>query len=271
MTATSESSCCWISRRRAAAAAVVSAAARCFRACSVLAHDRISAIVIVSCGGGEATPMSGATSSRARASASGSRILSPARRTESRRATGTRVARNASSRAVEWQATSVAPSRQAPGRCRAVSVVMRELLGCDRRDSNPHGLPHRILSPARLPVPPRSRDRLASTYVLLRRRGSVQLCRNCAVAPLNPRRYVLRILNVVALERGPTSPAAQVHDLPLRHVRPPVAGRAPAQIVGNRRHLPELARLSIAHRPGEARPLARRFPGAPVVLERLAA
>src|SRR5690349_23321505 len=27
---------------------------------------------------------------------------------------------------------------------------------CDRRDSNPHGLPHRILSPARLPVPPRS-------------------------------------------------------------------------------------------------------------------
>src|SRR5438128_8869611 len=29
--------------------------------------------------------------------------------------------------------------------------------GCDRRDSNPHGLPHRILSPARLPVPPRSR------------------------------------------------------------------------------------------------------------------
>src|SRR2546421_11538298 len=30
---------------------------------------------------------------------------------------------------------------------------------CDRRDSNPHGLPHRILSPARLPVPPRSRPR----------------------------------------------------------------------------------------------------------------
>src|SRR6185437_359847 len=28
---------------------------------------------------------------------------------------------------------------------------------CERRDSNPHGLPHRILSPARLPVPPRSR------------------------------------------------------------------------------------------------------------------
>jgi hypothetical protein len=28
---------------------------------------------------------------------------------------------------------------------------------CERRDSNPHGLPHRILSPARLPVPPLSR------------------------------------------------------------------------------------------------------------------
>src|SRR6266699_1526404 len=27
---------------------------------------------------------------------------------------------------------------------------------CERRDSNPHGLPHRILSPARLPVPPLS-------------------------------------------------------------------------------------------------------------------
>ena len=28
---------------------------------------------------------------------------------------------------------------------------------CERGDSNPHGLPHRILSPARLPVPPLSR------------------------------------------------------------------------------------------------------------------
>src|SRR2546426_64872 len=128
---------------------------------------------------------------------------------------------------------------------------------CDRRDSNPHGLPHRILSPARLPVPPRSRDCPASTYVLLTRRGSVGLCRSCAVAPLNPRRHVLGVLNVVTLERGPTLPAAQVHDLPLRHVRPPVAGRAPAEIVGNRRHLPELARLGIPHRPGEARPLGR--------------
>src|SRR5437899_10167526 len=88
--------------------------------------------------------------------------------------------------------------------------------GCDRRDSNPHGLPHRILSPARLPVPPRSRDCPASTYVLLTRRGSVRLCRNCAVAPLNPGRHILGVLNVVALERGPTLPAAQVHDLPLR-------------------------------------------------------
>ena len=35
-------------------------------------------------------------------------------------------------------------------------AVAREAGRCDRRDSNPHGLPHRILSPARLPVPPRS-------------------------------------------------------------------------------------------------------------------
>ena len=30
---------------------------------------------------------------------------------------------------------------------------------CERRESNPHGLPHRILSPARLPVPPLARGR----------------------------------------------------------------------------------------------------------------
>src|SRR5207237_7188223 len=35
---------------------------------------------------------------------------------------------------------------------RSIGGVVR----CDRRDSNPHGLPHRILRPARLPVPPRS-------------------------------------------------------------------------------------------------------------------
>src|SRR5690348_16354253 len=28
---------------------------------------------------------------------------------------------------------------------------------CERRDSNPHGLPHWLLRPARLPVPPLSR------------------------------------------------------------------------------------------------------------------
>src|SRR2546425_2861143 len=44
--------------------------------------------------------------------------------------------------------------------------------GCDRRDSNPHGLPHRILSPARLPVPPRSRDCCASTYAVGHRRDT---------------------------------------------------------------------------------------------------
>src|SRR5690606_1071477 len=29
---------------------------------------------------------------------------------------------------------------------------------CERRDSNSHGLPHRILNPARLPIPPLSRE-----------------------------------------------------------------------------------------------------------------
>src|SRR2546427_5944493 len=35
---------------------------------------------------------------------------------------------------------------------------------CERRDSNPHGLPHRILSPARLPVPDRKSTRLNSSH-----------------------------------------------------------------------------------------------------------
>src|SRR5881398_480122 len=52
---------------------------------------------------------------------------------------------------------------------------------CDRRDSNPHGLPHRILSPARLPVPPRSRRSCASTYVVWLSLGSLGLCRCFAV------------------------------------------------------------------------------------------
>src|SRR2546422_11348857 len=55
---------------------------------------------------------------------------------------------------------------------------------CDRRDSNPHGLPHRILSPARLPVPPRSRDCCASTYAVGRWRDT-GVC--AATVPLNRR------------------------------------------------------------------------------------
>src|SRR5881398_2480908 len=73
---------------------------------------------------------------------------------------------------------------------RTVGAFMDGGERCDRRDSNPHGLPHRILSPARLPVPPRSRDCPASTYVLLTRRVSVGLCRWCAVAPRrSPQEY----------------------------------------------------------------------------------
>src|SRR5262245_27936995 len=35
----------------------------------------------------------------------------------------------------------------------------RVVFECERRDSNPHGLPHWILSPARLPIPPLPLDR----------------------------------------------------------------------------------------------------------------
>src|SRR2546425_11245184 len=81
------------------------------------------------------------------------------------------------------------PSASGVPRFEPSGELPRVATRCDRRDSNPHGLPHRILSPARLPVPPRSRDCPASTYVLLGRRGSIRLCRNCAVAPLNPGRH----------------------------------------------------------------------------------
>src|SRR6266568_2886576 len=61
---------------------------------------------------------------------------------------------------------------------------LHTLQRCDRRDSNPHGLPHRILSPARLPVPPRSRDCCASTYAVGRWRDT-GVC--AATVPLNRR------------------------------------------------------------------------------------
>ena len=55
---------------------------------------------------------------------------------------------------------SVATPRTAEGRqLRGIRSPSRELKAiiCERRDSNPHGLPHWILSPARLPIPPLSR------------------------------------------------------------------------------------------------------------------
>src|SRR6266849_8315475 len=45
-------------------------------------------------------------------------------------------------------------------RCASVRLVFagpRLAVRCDRRDSNPHGLPHQLLRLARLPIPPRSR------------------------------------------------------------------------------------------------------------------
>src|SRR6185437_4434402 len=49
--------------------------------------------------------------------------------------------------------------RQALLRVRAdCAVPGRSAPWCERRDSNPHGLPHWNLNPARLPVPPLSPD-----------------------------------------------------------------------------------------------------------------
>ncbi len=66
-----------------------------------------------------------------------------------------------------WKATGRPPSARriarwssaSPRRWSRSSGTIRsrpERGWCERRDSNPHGLPHRILSPARLPVPPLS-------------------------------------------------------------------------------------------------------------------
>src|SRR6058998_618636 len=96
---------------RARSAASAAASTWAFRACSAWAHARMSVIVMVSCGAFRAKPLSAATCSSSRASANGSRTLSAALRTESKRITGTRVARKAFSR--ERHPTTVAPSRHA--------------------------------------------------------------------------------------------------------------------------------------------------------------
>jgi hypothetical protein len=95
---------------------------------------------------------------------------------------------------------------------------------CDRRDSNPHGLPHRILSPARLPVPPRSRGSTKSNAA----RGSAPL--QVVLVPRN-------LEDVVAL--GARQVAGKVGDWRARVTRrahgvacPPFRGhvhRAPGQ------------------------------------------
>src|SRR5437879_9811203 len=71
----------------------------------------MSVIVMVSCGAFRANALSAATCSSSRASASGSRTLSALLRTESKRATGTRVARKLFSR--DRHPATSAPSRQA--------------------------------------------------------------------------------------------------------------------------------------------------------------
>src|SRR5262249_51949008 len=40
----------------------------------------------------------------------------------------------------------------------AIFLLKEDGTWCERGESNPHGFPHRILSPARLPVPPLSRE-----------------------------------------------------------------------------------------------------------------
>src|SRR3989441_11249405 len=67
----------------------------------------MSVIVMVSCGAFRANPLSAATASSRRASASGSRTLSAVLRTEAKRGTGTRLARKAFSR--DRHPTTTAP------------------------------------------------------------------------------------------------------------------------------------------------------------------
>src|SRR5207302_2451163 len=106
------SSCRTLSWRACSAAA--DAASTCFlRACSARAQVRISPMVIVSCGVRAASPLSAATPERMRAAASGRRTLSAALRTESSRATGTRVARSVRSAPREPQAVARARRRPA--------------------------------------------------------------------------------------------------------------------------------------------------------------
>src|SRR5207249_76210 len=72
---------------------------------------RSSPTVIVSCGVRAASPLSAATAERIRAAPSGRRMLSAALRTESSRATGTRVARSVRSAPREPHAAAVAASK----------------------------------------------------------------------------------------------------------------------------------------------------------------
>ena len=52
-------------------------------------------------------------------------------------------------------------------------VLIMSPYRCEGRESNPHGFPHRILSPARLPVPPPSQRHSGRTRVIAPGSGTV--------------------------------------------------------------------------------------------------
>lgn len=95
---------------------------------------------------------------------------------------GTGVERSPS-RTFEWtpNATNWIGRREEPRPEKRKAVKPYENRGltakCERQDLNLHGLPHWILSPARLPIPPLSRG--FDQFSLSSRGGSVTCCNSC--------------------------------------------------------------------------------------------
>src|SRR6266849_8689774 len=81
-------------------------------------------------------------------------------------------------------------------------------LRCDRRDSNPHGLPHQLLRLARLPIPPRSQT--SAKCILSRFLMSFPY--TCGAIAMFHRRLTLLIAGLTLCAVYATLPAAQVSD-----------------------------------------------------------
>ena len=54
---------------------------------------------------------------------------------------------------------TTAPAASVFNKIHKIQLITRQQMWCERRDSNSHGLPHRNLNPARLPIPPLSQVR----------------------------------------------------------------------------------------------------------------